>query len=108
MGAAPTGIPVIPMEDSLHVYGSHRYYLLLPEAGVKDFISAFFVEIKKEKLLEILQARAVVIPTIPDWMIRATAMMTPAISSATATLPFLSSSNSWTPVVSLSRMFKAR
>lgn len=54
------------------------------------------------------QIREAVMPITPDWMIQATAMITPPISSATATLPFLSSSNSSTPEVSLSRMLRAR
>ena len=49
---------------------------------------------------EVIQASAAVIPVTLDWMIRATAMMTPAISRAPATFPLLSSSNSFTPVVS--------
>ena len=47
---------------------------------------------------------AAVIPITPDWIMTATAMMTPPIISATATLPFLISSNSSIPLVSLSRI----
>ena len=53
------------------------------------------------------QIRAAVIPMTPDWMIRAVAMITPAIIRATATFPFLSSSHSFTPLVRWSRTFNA-
>ena len=64
--------------------------------------------VQKKRMNRSDQPSAAVIPATPDWMIRATAMMTPAISSATATLPFLSSSNALTSLVSLPRMLMAR
>ena len=64
--------------------------------------------VQKKRMNRSDQPSAAVIPATPDWMIRATAMMTPAISSATATLPFLSSSNAFTSLVSLLSMLMAR
>jgi hypothetical protein len=52
------------------------------------------------------QIIAVVIPSTPAWTITATATMTPAISRATAMLPFMSSSKTCTPFVSFPRIVK--
>src|SRR5659263_589453 len=76
----------------------------------KDRTSYFFMTLQKIKKLKKRNypINAAVIPITPDWIIIATVIITPAISSATATSPFLSSANSSIPLVSLSRIFNAR
>lgn len=85
----------------------HRHFgaFPVPETGLRGTCQNP-VRIYKTKKMD--QTSAAVIPSTPDWIMTATAIITPAISRATATLPFLSSSNTSTPLVSLSRMLSAR
>ena len=69
--------------------------------------NAFYRYVEKLKKAWIYISAAVM-PITPDWIITATAIITPPISSATATLPFYISANSTIPFVSLSRILSAR
>jgi len=107
----PRGRPFLGRRHSSYFWGwgisSHFCNHYLTYVTMQTAKSLFFIFFKKRKKIE-CYTRAAVIPITPDWMMTATAMITPPISSATATLPFLISSNSSTPFVSLSRMFSAR